>query len=336
MNILNWIEFAALHWIFVATLICLFVYHFILRPWNHFQRHGIAFDRGLPPFGTNYRRLIGFESLGDMLKRLYYQHPNERFVGMTEMSGSVSYLIRDPELVKDITTKHFDHFVNRIIEYDEQTDPLYAHALSYLKSDAWRRMRSLLTPLYTSSKFKTIMIPAMLASKKRLMEHLEEKLDNGMAEVDMMDLATRTAIDSFSRSALGIETDVLENQSNEFKTMSDDILNHMNGMSYLVSSASSSYPRMMKFLFGVTAFSQTAAQVFQQILLDVAGERKQSRVHRQDVLGLVVNVEKSVALDDKESSKLSSNYIISINCFPSQPPLITINLFHEQITPRPI
>lgn len=100
MSGLNFVEFTDVQWILLASVICTAVYQYIVRPWGHFQRHGIAFDRGVPPFGTNWRRLFKGESLQDTLRRVYYTFPNERFVGMYEIGGGASYIVRDPELVK--------------------------------------------------------------------------------------------------------------------------------------------------------------------------------------------------------------------------------------------
>lgn len=151
------------------------------------------------------------------------------------------------------------------------------------------------------------MIPAMIASKDHLMDHLTARVDsNGCVEVDMQDLTTRTALDAFTRSALGIETDVLENVNNEFKVATDDSLAHMNGMGYTASWAVAAWPRLMKLVFGLAALSVKVAKFFEELLLDVAEARERSQVQRMDALGMVVNVKNPPGDDDKLSSKFKS------------------------------
>lgn len=104
--------FVELHWILLATVCLVAIYHYIVRPWNYFSRHGVPFERGLPLFGTNYTRLFSGESLFDLQKRLYYKFPKDRFVGMYEVGGGAAYLIRDPELVSMIYTMTFDGISN--------------------------------------------------------------------------------------------------------------------------------------------------------------------------------------------------------------------------------
>lgn len=152
----------------------------------------------------------------------------------------------------------------------------------------------------------------MIASKELLIQHLMAKASEGVIEVDMMDLATRMAIESFCRSSMGIETDVLENNNNDFKLSADETLNHMDGMSYATAWAVGKFPRLMKYTFGLTMLSQKAAQFCTQVMSDVADLRERNRVERMDVLGLLVNVRKPPEADDKNVERLSSMSIILI------------------------
>lgn len=297
---------SAIDWILITTFLATAIYYYFIRPWGYFQRHGIAFDRGVPPFGSYYRRFFNQESLMGMLRRLYYEHPNDRFIGMYEIGGSISYLIRDPDLVKDITTRDFDCFVNRIAEYHAATDPIYAHALTALKGDVWRTMRSTLTPLFTSNKFKTVMIPAMVESKQRF----TEKLCNDMGDekrVDFVDLSTRSSLDAFGRCALGIQTDALDNQNSEFKMAADDILGHMRRTSGTMKHAIKTFPRLMKLMFDATALSQKGAQFFKRVVLDIVEERTRGNVERLDIIGLLINTIKGQSIKQTNSHTKSTN-----------------------------
>lgn len=165
MNFANWFDSAHLQWVLVTTFIFTVVYHYIFCNWDHFKQHRIPFEQGVPPFGTHYRRLFKLEPYSETLKRIYYQHPNESFVGMHDVGGGESYLVRDPDLVKEITIKSFDHF-------DFYTDPLFSRMLTYLRGYAWREIRSALTPLFTSSKFRSVTLPAMIDAKQHIVNHL--------------------------------------------------------------------------------------------------------------------------------------------------------------------
>lgn len=181
-----------------------------------------------------------------------------------------------------------------------------AHALGNLKGEPWRKMRSSLTPLYTGSKFRNVTIPALVQSKQRLIEHLLARTCDGSVVVDMLDVATRSVIDSFTQSSLGIETDVLENSKNEFMECADNAKRNLRTLSYATTLSIAKFPRLMKHFFGRTMLCQKAAKFFEQILMEVADVRERSQIHRLDVLDLVVNVKNPAALEEKDRRKLSS------------------------------
>ena len=63
-------------------------------------------------------------------------------------------MIRDPEIVKQITIKDFDFFVNHDRNFNEEIDKLMAKMLVLMVDDEWRNMRNILSPIFTSSKMK--------------------------------------------------------------------------------------------------------------------------------------------------------------------------------------
>lgn len=94
------------------------------------------------------------QNLPDSYRELYNVFPNEAFVGYYVMGGRPSYLIRDPELIKKIAIKDFNHFVNRNMGLDHNTEPLLGRSLLMMSGQKWRDMRSTLSPAFTSSKMR--------------------------------------------------------------------------------------------------------------------------------------------------------------------------------------
>lgn len=284
-------EFSDLNWILLWTCAWSALYYYIIRPWKYFQCRRIAFDRGVPPFGSYYRKIFNLESWTETLRKLYYKHPNERFVGLYEVGGGAGYLIRDPELIKDITTKHFDHFVNKIDSFSTDTDPIFSRMLTYLKEDSWRDTRAIMTPLFTGSKFKSVIMPAMIEAQLNFVNCLDKQVGDAKngAEVDVMDYYNRLVMDGFARCALGIETDAVTNTNSEFKKAYDDIVGYMRSMSGFTQYAIKRYPKVMKYLFGVTAMSPKGGSFFQHLIIGVVKERERTKIEKADFLSLVAS-----------------------------------------------
>lgn len=291
---------ADLHWILLGTCISTAIYYYILKTWNHFQSHGIPFDRGVPPFGSNFRNLFLQESWTETLKRLYYQHPNDRFIGLFEVGGGISFLIRDPELAKEVTTTNFDHFANKYDVYSSATDPFYHRMLSNLKGDSWKHMRSLLSPLFTGSKFKSVVLPSLVEAKQHFVQGLlADVANNGAIDVDMMEISTRSTIDAFGRSSLGIATDAVNNKDSLFKKTADSIYTNMGSLNGIQQFGINKFPWLTRYLFGTTAVVPRDADFVQDVIMDVVGERERLGVERADALGLLINARKQNSSQEK-------------------------------------
>ena len=65
--------------------------------------------------------------------------------------------ISDPNLIKEVTVKSFDHFVDRMVmkEMMEVHDDL-DKMLTSLTGDKWKKMRAASSPAFTSGKLKNI------------------------------------------------------------------------------------------------------------------------------------------------------------------------------------
>lgn len=163
-------------------------------------------------------------------------------------------VIRDPELIKKITVKDFDHFVNRNGFIDPENDPLAGKALVNLKGkrttsciemlqilkilapftdQLWKDMRNTLSPVFTSSKMKT-MFTLVNQCGEQLTSHLdsmiknqidENHLDGNVVTQDIKAFFRRFTNDVIASSAFGIQIDSLKDPKNEFYVMGEDATN---------------------------------------------------------------------------------------------------------------
>lgn len=128
---------AKMFWFLLGGLVLLVLYNYCVRTVRFYKRHNVKYDIGLQPFGSYYRRLFKIESWKITLQKLYYKYEDEPFVGLHEIGGAPSYLIRDPDLVKQITIRDFNYFYDKYYRVNDRTDPLFAQRLSATNQDKW-------------------------------------------------------------------------------------------------------------------------------------------------------------------------------------------------------
>lgn len=120
-------------------------------------------------------------------------------------------VVRDPEVIKQITVKDFDHFTNhQEFIFTEDVAPLLAKSLVMMTDQKWRDMRATLSPAFTGSKmrsmFQLVVTSAEEAIKVLLAEsELNKSQHNGTFEPELKDIFTRCMTDVIASTAFGIE-----------------------------------------------------------------------------------------------------------------------------------
>lgn len=131
-------------------------------------------------------------------------------------------VVKDVDLIKQITIKDFDHFTDHVDLMNTDHDSLFSKNLFFLKGKQWREMRNTLSPAFTSSKMKAMFVLISEASKK-FVQHFEAKNDE-IIEVEMKDAYSKFTTDVIATCAFGINCDTLENPENEFFTMGKAVI----------------------------------------------------------------------------------------------------------------
>jgi cytochrome P450 family 9 len=126
-------------------------------------------------------------------------------------------MLRDPDLIKQITIKDFDHFLDHRSLVPEESDPLFGKNLFSLTGQKWRDMRSTLSPAFTSSKMK-YMFELITKNGEQFAQHFL-KQNKDLIKIEMKDTFTRFTNDVIASTAFGVECDSLGQPENEFYMM---------------------------------------------------------------------------------------------------------------------
>lgn len=269
-----------------------------LRHWTFFSARGIPFVRGLPVLGTNYRVLLGRESLFPAIERIYQRFAarNAPVVGLFDVGGVPQFLLRDPALIKQLTVKAFDAFANHRIQVDAAVDPLASRNLFFAKDAHWREMRSVLSPAYTGAKMRA-MLPLVVRCGRDFVEHLPSA--GGVLE--MKDTFSRYAGDTIASCAFGLEVNSLADPRNEFFRTGASLTEGTTAF-LLKFLGYSTVPRVMRAL-GVRLVKPADERYFRDVVRQTIEHRRQSNVVRNDMIDLLLQARTELRAEGKELSE---------------------------------
>ena len=112
---------------------CLYItYRFIARNNEYFVKRNVPYIKPTLVFGNTLRVFMRKVTVHDSVIELYSQLDGHKIGGVSHFMRPV-YLVRDPELIKHVTVKDFEHFVDLPVFIPEDTEPILTKNLQALK-----------------------------------------------------------------------------------------------------------------------------------------------------------------------------------------------------------
>ncbi|XP_054165014.1 cytochrome P450 3A21-like [Oppia nitens] len=187
----------------VVAVVIIAIYRYATRNHDYWQRLGLTGPRPLPFVGTiAYMTRTPLQEL--VVK---WQQKYGKLYGCFYGNEPV-LVVADPELIKDILVKDFDVFVDRDIVGDH---PILSRHLFHAVGNDWRRIRSIVTPGFSSAKLKALIYPRVRQCLADLCSALDvytvPDSSNGhqRPSVDMKTVFCNYTLDSIVRTAFSLK-----------------------------------------------------------------------------------------------------------------------------------
>ncbi|XP_041978920.1 cytochrome P450 9e2-like [Aricia agestis] len=277
------IRFLLDDWKLLTTLtVTFFAYFYFTSTFTYFKERGVKYLKPVIFFGNLWPRLIAKESFNEFQLKIYDHFKGERYGGIFEGRRPVMYIL-DPDLIKAITIRDFDHFVNRNTLRSRAPRYLERNILN-LKDSEWKSVRSVITPTFSSFRLKN-MFPLMKDSAQKLLAYLEDK--NGSV-IDVKQVMGYYTLDTIGTCAFGIDTCFHKNFDSEFIKAAEDFnkMSVMKRMSLLLIFML--IPGLAKY-FNISFFNSDSMKVLMPILQRAKAERRSSESKRSDFLQLLID-----------------------------------------------
>lgn len=213
--------------IICSLVIVLFglIYKWSVARYKTFEERGVAHDTPKPLMGNlSIQEFLG--SVPGLKKQIddHLRYRDSKVYGVYFLRDPV-FVIRDPELIKNIGVKEFDHFMNH--SGAQKVETLLTKSLVQLQDRKWKEMRHILTPTFTGIKMRA-MYELINACSHVGVQYIEQEiqLEGGHSiELEMKDYFTRFTNDVIASAAFGIKVDSFAEKENTFFKIGQAVTN---------------------------------------------------------------------------------------------------------------
>ncbi|XP_047493086.1 cytochrome P450 9e2-like [Penaeus chinensis] len=273
-------------------------------------KHRYWANKGVPtppvvPFIGHAHKLFLADKRCNFEKEIYFNCSGSKLSGVYSFHEPV-LLVGDPELMRHIFVKDFDHFMDRrTLNMPSEKDKVMANMLSLKTGEEWKKLRAIMSPTFTSGRMKG-MFPLVCKKADDLVSFcLKEARTKPF--VDMKYNFGRFTMDTIASCAFGIECNSLVGEKAEFAEKVETFFKMTPGMMCRLLFLSI-FPRLGNLLN--MRFSVPATDFFTEVARETMRTR-QSGNKRGDFLDLLLEAEVSTGdaegitatQDDSKSSQ---------------------------------
>ncbi|KAJ0177476.1 hypothetical protein K1T71_007485 [Dendrolimus kikuchii] len=279
----------------LTTLLTYYLYVYKKIHW-YFDERGVKYLPGWPVFGNVIKNTFVKRHIIEDIDEVYRAFPDEKYVGYIEATTPI-LLIRDPEIMKNITVKDFDHFVNHKEFFSEENEMLFGSSLIMMKGERWRDMRTTLSPAFTGSKMRAMM-PFMVDISQNIVEYLRDKTSE---DVLVDDVIHRYTSDVIASAGFGLQVNSLVDKDNEFYKTGQTLFNFsLSQRIYFFISAI--FPKLAKKL-GFQIFPAKTYQFFRDLVSNTMEYRIKNNVERPDMIQLLLEANSGTLKSNHENEE---------------------------------
>jgi cytochrome P450 family 9 len=133
-------------WVLVTGLTLLVAY--LIGTWTHdyYSKQNVPSVKPIPFFGNMASLMFQTTSFPDFVSDVYNRLKGHKYGGIYQLLKPI-LLIRDPELIKMVTVKDFEHFLDHEVPISEDAEPIFGKALINLRGEKLAGRTVLLLPL---------------------------------------------------------------------------------------------------------------------------------------------------------------------------------------------
>ncbi|XP_030386437.1 cytochrome P450 9b2-like [Scaptodrosophila lebanonensis] len=297
----------------------LLLYKWATATHNIFEERGLPYEKPWPLVGNIEAVVRGKASFQKFMSEFYARTRQHKLVGFFNFRTPMIQ-INDPEIIKKLTVKDFDHFPNHQPFFTSK-EPLLNDMLSVMKDQRWKHMRNTLTPVFTSSKMRN-MFGLMNESFAECMQHLgtiSSKTGEGF-DVELKDVCNRLSNDLIATTAFGLKVNSYKERDNQFYQIGQSVA-FFRGKQLYKFMLSATIPWLFNLL-GFKIFDSEKTAYFMRLVVDTMKYREENKIVRPDMIQLLMEAKKEASADWTDEEIVAQCFIFFFAAFENNASLI--------------
>ncbi|EDS44599.1 cytochrome P450 9b1 [Culex quinquefasciatus] len=270
----------------VFVLIVGFLYRLLTKNNGYFHDKPIPSMAVTPFLGSTGPLMLRKYTFGDFVEHIYNKYPNAKVFGLFDTINPI-FVVRDPELIKKITIKDFDHFIDHrpVFGNGENDSPyvLFGKTLFAMTGQKWRDMRATLSPAFTGSKMRQ-MFELVIECCESVTEF---QLKHKSRSVELNDLFKRFSTDVIASCAFGVRLDSFRDPDNDFYKNGKQMMRFERLSVTLRIFANQFFPTLTGKL-GIDVIDREHNRYFSALIMNAIQERTAKGIVRTDMINLLL------------------------------------------------
>ena len=309
-----------------ALALCALFYFYMTKKFDYWTKRGVYQLKPSFPFGSMKAFFMQKEHLNDTMLSHAKEAKGLPFYGAYFLRAPLLFLT-DAEMIKQITIKDFDYFVDRnasifagVKKTNQLADKILMEQMSSAEGDRWKSIRSTFTPIFTSGKMKAMMVYVQETCKS-LTDALD-KLAEKNEVFELKELLGKYSMDTIASCAFGVDSQAFKNKDSKFVDYAARIFqnNASDGVKLLLLMMPFDIGIYIMRAFNLAFWKKDEAEFFYNVILDSLRQRRESKARRNDLIDLMVDAVKGEIGDDQDHNnnqfeKVSNKLHFHLNHF---------------------
>ncbi|XP_033155123.1 cytochrome P450 9b2 [Drosophila mauritiana] len=313
------------------VVIVYLVYKWSTATFKTFEERKLYFEKPYPFVGNMASSALQTASFQKQITEFYERTRQHKLVGFFNMRIPMIQ-INDPELIKKICVKDFDHFPNHQL-FISSNERLFNDMITVMRDQRWKHMRNTLTPVFTAAKMRN-MFTLMNESFAECMQHLDgsSKTLPGRKgfEVDMKVLCNKLSNDIIATTAFGLKVNSYDNPKNEFYEIGQSLV-FSRGLQFFKFMLSTLVPKIFSLL-KLSIFDSAKVDYFARLVVEAMQYREKHNITRPDMIQLLMEAKNESEDNWTDDEIVAQCFIFFFAAFENNSNLIcttTFELLHS-------